>query len=336
MKSYLLLALPFAAAASLGACGGNVTPSGGATGQSVSESILSRPVFACGAGLAHPNVCCSATPGEASACLAYPDAPFQPCNDGQQTFPDPRSCCPLDGTGACSPPAADAGPGSGGGGSGGGYACTYPCPPNFAPSGGACCPVATQGATSNGACIAYAVAPACPPTPACDCPAESADGGVATCECDIAAPCTTPPAPQCEPCPDGWQVPEGEPGLCCQENASGIIACFSQAIPPLPPGEIDAGPIDPGPPDTGVGCACAEPACAPGETCPLPVCDCDAGGPLPTVDAAPVVMDARPGCLSASDCTGALPALAEQCSDGGYAAAHWECVNGGCETAFCQ
>jgi hypothetical protein len=43
-------------------------------------------------------------------------------------------------------------------------------------------------------------------------------------------------------CPTGWQVPEGEPQLCCTTEPGGVIECFSQAATTLPP-NVDAGAL---------------------------------------------------------------------------------------------
>ena len=40
-------------------------------------------------------------------------------------------------------------------------------------------------------------------------------------------------------------------------------------------------------------------------------------------------------CSSATDCTGALPALCQQCADGGSGCAHFTCVAGQCQVAYC-
>ena len=42
-----------------------------------------------------------------------------------------------------------------------------------------------------------------------------------------------------------------------------------------------------------------------------------------------------PGCSNATDCTGALPALCQQCADGSYGCAHFTCVAGQCQVAYC-
>ena len=71
-------------------------------------------------------------------------------------------------------------------------------------------------------------------------------------------------------------------------------------------------------------CTCAPPAdddkrCRPGERWERGRCE---RGP-------------KPECLAASDCTGPLPQLCEVCSDGGDGCAHFACVDGDCEIAFC-
>jgi hypothetical protein len=43
-----------------------------------------------------------------------------------------------------------------------------------------------------------------------------------------------------------------------------------------------------------------------------------------------------PSCVTAADCTGVLPQLCMVCSDGGAACAHWACVAGQCQVAYCQ
>ncbi len=45
----------------------------------------------------------------------------------------------------------------------------------------------------------------------------------------------------------------------------------------------------------------------------------------------------RPGaCTTAADCSGILPTLCMQCAGGTTGCAHWACVSGRCETAYCQ
>lgn len=219
------------------ACNGKTLSLGtNSTGsQLVSPSAVSGAVGACNANEAHPNVCCTAAAGQQPTCLVYPDAPFTQCAVGATTYPDPRSCCPLDGSGACEPPPPlDAAPPPGQPGGGG---CAYVCPPGqYAPpnsNGNECCQTDPNGGT---ACSGWGgsgtgcACPACPPgqtCPPCDCPPP------------------TPPA--CPACPPGWQVPQGDPAECCTTQPDGTIECFTQAGPPGggpggPPGQIDAGP----------------------------------------------------------------------------------------------
>jgi hypothetical protein len=43
----------------------------------------------------------------------------------------------------------------------------------------------------------------------------------------------------------------------------------------------------------------------------------------------------KPECVTAADCSGPLPQLCEVCADGGDGCAHFACVDGDCEIAFC-
>jgi hypothetical protein len=65
-----------------------------------------------------------------------------------------------------------------------------------------------------------------------------------------------------------------------------------------------------------------------------PVCDplvCPAGETWN-----PVVCKCEPpACATAADCTGPLPDLCMQCPSGGTGCAHWTCVAGTCEVAYC-
>lgn len=229
------------------ACSGKTLSLGTNTtgSQLVAPSAVSGPVPACGTNAAHPNVCCTAGPNQAASCVTYPDAPFTQCTGGATTYPDPRSCCPVDGSGPCAPPPPpaplDASPGGGGGG-GGSPGCDYACPPgSYVPpnaSPGECCTTDSSGATSCGAPASggSCTCPACAPNepcPPCNCPAQPA------------------PNPVCPACPPGWQVPQGDPSLCCMTDPNGVIECFSQAGPPGSPGPTptpaDAGPAPGGP-----------------------------------------------------------------------------------------
>jgi len=238
------------------ACSGRISNgSVDSTSQPVSISAVSGTATPCDPGYAHPNVCCEAGPGQTPACVDYPGAPFTQCGGGATTYPDPRSCCPLDGQGSCvAPPPAPVDAGSGG-------SCAYACPVGWYPppvasgagssgssgssgsngssDGTTCCETAPDGTSM---CTGSGNAsPGC----ACACPACDPDGG----PCPPCPPCNCPPpppapSPSCDACPPGWQAPQGEPLLCCSEAADGTITCFSQGVPPPAPGPepVDAGP----------------------------------------------------------------------------------------------
>jgi hypothetical protein len=218
----------------LAACSGKVLSLGTNTpSQTVSPSEVSGTVTACAANAAHPNVCCTAGPGQEASCLTYPDTPFAQCASGSTTYPDPRSCCPLDGSGPCTAMEEDGAAGSPGftsgasgsgssgagvatsGGVAGGSGCTYACPPGWYvppnPSEGECCFTDGSGTGCSGGGSSSGVTGVCPA------------------------------------CPSGWQAPQGAPDLCCTTEADGIIECFSQAStpPPTPTYVVDASaPLD--------------------------------------------------------------------------------------------
>jgi hypothetical protein len=229
----------------LAACSGKVLSLGtnSTASQEVAPSAVSGSVAACADGSAHPNVCCTAGPNQAGSCVVYPQAPFTPCDPGATTYPDPRSCCSLDGSGTCSAPPAGGTSGGGsagggssvgsGGGGSGGTGCSYACPPGwYSPdSSGTCCQTDSSGATT---CTASGGVdfggPAC--SGSCTCPACPDDSGTCPpCSCPPPGSCPTPPT-ACGSCPPGWQSPQGQPDLCCTTDANGVIECFSQAFPP--------------------------------------------------------------------------------------------------------
>jgi len=226
------------------ACTGKTLSLGNGTGtaqsQLVSASDVSGTVTPCDTGSAHPNVCCAAGPNQASSCVVYPQAPFTQCESGTMTYPDPRSCCPLDGNGNCAspppPPPLDAGSGSGGG-----SGCDYICPPGWYvpadPSSNECCQTNSDGSSQ------------------CTGGSAGGSGSSCTCACDpdsgVCPPCSCPeqPAPACPSCPPGWQTPQGgDPALCCTSDSNGDIECFSQAGPP---GGSTIGAQDGGAPSSG-------------------------------------------------------------------------------------
>ena len=280
----------------LAACSGKTLSLGtnSTQAQEVAPSQVSGTVSPCAAGAAHPNVCCTAGPSQASSCVTYPSAPFTACDSSSITYPDPRSCCPLDGSGACAAPPPSDGFGGGDAGIVVGGGCSYACPPGmYAPAGSTgdtCCITDSSGAT---ACSGGG--PACSGT--CECPACAPDSGECPpCDCPP-SPCPTPSPASCGACPAGWQSPAGQPDLCCTTDANGVIECFSQALPPgQSSATLDAGsstgpgvPIGcsgTGGPDGGVGpCGCQEQAnghtysvnCDP--VAGLCTCTSDNGGP---------------------------------------------------------
>ncbi len=239
------------------------------TSQPVSIGAISGTPAACPSGAAHPNVCCDSGAGQAPSCVIYPGAPFTECASGWTTYPDPRTCCPLDGNGQCEapppPPSSDAGtppPDT----------CVYECPVGWYPapgptpvpngggsgsSGGSAGGSGGTGGSGDGVtcCITYpdgsgecmgsagSAGTGC----TCACPACDPDGGT----CPPCPPCNCPSQPppsppSCNACPPGWQVPQGDPLLCCTEGPDGVISCFSQGVPPPPPPPptpVDAGPV---------------------------------------------------------------------------------------------
>jgi hypothetical protein len=296
---HVLLASAFGASAlMMTACAGKVVPEGSSSAlEVVPVSEIALPVVACPGGSAHPNVCCESGPGKAASCGVYPEAPFQACDPTATTYPDPRSCCPIDGSTECVAPPPASPPSSPG--------CGYACPagqyqPEGSPAGTCCftdgdttacsgvvgvgvgtsmsadagfgatvdsgvtvggdtgigvdascgistcaCPACAEGeACAPCACpLEPSCAPLPAPTPVCSCPACLKGESCPPCDCNVSPPKT--PTPTCGVCPLGWQVPAGEPYLCCEEGPGGVIECFSQGVPPsLPePQPLPAQPI---------------------------------------------------------------------------------------------
>jgi hypothetical protein len=208
--------VPLGAGVLLAACNGKVLSLGTNSTPPllVYPADVSGTVTACGANAAHPNVCCTVAAGQDPSCVTYPEAPFTQCESAATTYPDPRSCCPLDGGSCTAPPSSPLVAGLGGGSSGGGApSCTYGCPP---PGCDYTCPPGLY----------------VPPNP----------DGIECCTADNAL-CSFgdgPPPPECPACPAGWQVPQGEPALCCMTDGIGAIECFSQAGPAQPT-DVDGG-----------------------------------------------------------------------------------------------
>jgi len=330
------------AGTTVAACSGKALSLGSSTvTQAVDPGLVAQAAGSCPTGYAHPNICCAQAASGVAQCEVYANAPFLACPSAYSTLPDPRSCCPLDpSAGPCVSPDAGGSPPPDGGGS----QCVYACPLGWYPpssavvSGGSNEGTPVTTAASSGCCstdssgdtvCAYPV-DACPvePQTVCACPAilVNADGSTTGPGCNCGTPasssCTlpsAPPEPVCSPCPDDWQVPTGEPGLCCQTQSDGVIECFSQAsAPPAPPvASLDAGSPPP-----------ALDASSPGMV---------DGSPPPALDATSPAQDAATGtCMMPTDCTGALPALCEICSDGGNGCAHFTCIDNQCGIGYCD
>jgi len=171
-------------------------------------SDLIGPVAPCGAGFAHPNVCC-----RDGACLTGGGDPFAACSADALTFPDRHRCCPLDG-GSC----VDAPTGAGGGDAAVVGGCSLPCGPEGKPSTDSGIPPCGNGATSNGTCAYCCMGPNCP-TNLCTC-AQVTPGGSACCR-----------LPQCHACPSAWGAAGVQADLCCASPSR----CFSQSTEVLAP-----------------------------------------------------------------------------------------------------
>ena len=217
------------------ACGGREVSLGTNKAQlsQVDPHTVGGNVPSCGAGDAHPNVCCEAGAGKAGTCGVYLGAPFQPCDTGWTTYPDPRSCCALDDPQNCvAPPPTPPPPPPG--------VCGYACEPGWYPIQNGCCQSTSNG---DGVCYGWASGGSDGGTP---------DGGVVVGDGGIEPPAfdagcapsidggpscdPTPPPPLPQPpcdfaCPSGWQHPTGTPDVCCRD-VGGQIECFSQATGP--------------------------------------------------------------------------------------------------------
>jgi hypothetical protein len=66
------------------------------------------------------------------------------------------------------------------------------------------------------------------------------------------------------------------------------------------------------------------------------LCACAGGSYCLSAGAACIAPTAPCPCQTAADCDGPLPAVCEICADGGDGCAHFVCVGGACETAFCE
>ncbi len=130
------------------ACGGREVSLGTNKAQlsQIDPKTVGGNVPSCGAGDAHPNVCCDAGAGKAGTCGVFLGAPFQPCDSGWTTYPDPRSCCALDDPQNCgAPPPTPPPPPPG--------TCGYACEPGWYPIQNGCCQSTSQG---DGVCYGWA------------------------------------------------------------------------------------------------------------------------------------------------------------------------------------
>lgn len=217
------------------ACGGREVSLGTNKAQlsQVDPGSVGGNVPSCGAGDAHPNVCCEAGAGKAGTCGVYLGAPFQPCDSGWTTYPDPRSCCALDDPQNCvAPPPTPPPPPPG--------VCGYACEPGWYPIQNGCCQ-----STSNGDGVCYGWASGGSDGGAPDGGVVVGDGGIEPPSIDAGCAPSIDGGPSCDPtppeplpqptcdfaCPSGWQHPTGTPDVCCRD-VGGQIECFSQATGP--------------------------------------------------------------------------------------------------------
>lgn len=95
---------------------------------------------------------------------------------------------------------------------------------------------------------------------------------------------------------------------------------------------------------TGLNCHNPKLGCASSLTCGTG-CDFEVSGRCPVCDPIRCPVGERwdsalckcvPGCTTAADCSGPLPALCKICEKGGTGCAHWACSANKCEIAYCQ
>jgi hypothetical protein len=96
---------------------------------------------------------------------------------------------------------------------------------------------------------------------------------------------------------------------------------------------------------TGLNCHNPKLACASSLTCGTGGCDFEVSGRCPVCDPIKCPVGERwdstlckcvPGCNTAADCSGLLPALCKVCDGGANGCAHWACIANKCEVAYCQ
>jgi hypothetical protein len=129
------------------------------------------------------------------------------------------------------------------------------------------------------------------------------------------------------PNPDAAVPPPVDAGHVCVDNVLCIIGDhFDRTLCQCVPNQDAA--VSPCAPDAGCPsrqvCRTSTPLnCPPGALCaPIPMCVAvDDGGSA--------------GCSSTAECSGALPSFCMVCPGGGSGCAHFVCVSGKCQVAFC-
>jgi hypothetical protein len=193
-----------------------------------------------------------------------------------------------------------------------------------------------------------------PPPPPQPCVVFDGDGGTATyasgqswtngpcdgqCTCnDGAVICADVACVMCfdsnlsHPVGSTWLCSDGCGTCTCLSNGeiSRTSICDEGGPPPLRDAGQDANDASVPGPDAND--ASIPGQCGAGEY----LCAC-AGGSYCLADFAACIAPTAPcPCQTAADCAGPLPAVCAICADGGDGCAHFVCVGGACETAFCE
>jgi hypothetical protein len=218
-RVFVIVIVAGSGAAELPACNGNSDLAKGCRERDLVKMAMTSglvSVSTCAPGYAHPNICCKSGPMQPTACTQCAQTPFAPCDKGALTFPDPYSCCALDGGGCnVTKPGTTKNEGS----------CTFPCGP------GGYFPEALGDAAIH-------FEPFCPDVDGSLCTyccfdqknnlgnSDPVCAGGNLCTLEISGPC----GPTCSSCPAGWDVPpHGQFDLCCRMGGDGKSQCFSQA-----------------------------------------------------------------------------------------------------------
>jgi hypothetical protein len=182
----------------------------------IDVSTLRGVVPMCPSGHAHANVCCVSGPRQPTVCLERLASPFQSCDQGSMTFPDPRTCCPINGVGACieaDEPSDASAVGT----------CSFPCAPvAYSPE-----------ELPSDSPVPLSALQSCSNPDSGDTCLSCCYGGLGECvtypcSCPASGPCLC--GTSCGSCPSGWQPPaSGQDDLCCRTSQDGMAQCFSQA-----------------------------------------------------------------------------------------------------------